>query len=428
MELFFSGTKIVGEVVVPGDKSISHRALMLAAVSHGRSIIEGFLLSEDCLATLQCLRQMGVSIEREGSAVLVEGVGWHGLKQTDTMLDVGNSGTTIRLLAGLLAGNQGLNVQLSGDSSIARRPMLRVVAPLRQMGAVIGGQADGNYAPLVVKGKALHGIHYLLPVASAQVKSAVILAGLQATGETVIIEPVLSRDHTELMIKQFGGHIERVGHEIRVGGGQDLYGCQMSVPGDISSAAFWFVAAAIVPDSEITVRGVGLNPTRSGILDVLTQMGADIEVLVTETSGELVGDVTVRYSALRGITIDGAIIPRLIDELPVIALLATQAKGTTIVRDAREMRVKETDRIALTTKNLQCLGARIIATEDGFVIEGGTVLAGGEIDSYGDHRLGMMAAIASLVTKAPVELANPEVVNVSYPGFFETFDQIRGGS
>jgi len=423
MELFFSEQKIVGEVVVPGDKSISHRAAMLAAVASGETTIHHFLFSEDCLATLTCLRQLGVPIKQVGESVVVEGVGWDGFKQPNDMLHVGNSGTTIRLLIGLLAGTS-LTTSLTGDESIAGRPMKRVTVPLQQMGASVTGKDGGNHVPLTIQGSELQGIHYVLPIASAQVKSAVMLAGLQAEGETTVVEPVLTRDHTELMIQQFGGQVTRMGNEVRVLGKQKLYGCDITVPGDISSAAFWLVAAAIVPNSEVTVHNVGLNPTRSGIVDVLRQMGADIQVEITQSVGEVIGNVTVKSSALRATTIDGAIIPRLIDELPIIALLATQAEGTTIIRDAAEMRVKETDRIACTTESLQQLGANIIATEDGFVIEGKTELTGGQVNSYGDHRIGMMLAIASLIVKEPVFLENSEAVAVSYPNFFATLKEL----
>ncbi len=411
---------LTGRLEVPGDKSISHRAVMFGSIAEGTTTISRFLEGEDCLSTIDCFRKLGVVIEQNGSNVTVHGKGYAGLSAPKEVLDVGNSGTSIRLLLGLLSALP-FSLTFTGDESIAKRPMKRVVSPLRQMGAQISGRDDGNLVPLTVEGTALKGIEYELPVASAQVKSAILLAGLQAEGETTVIEKERTRDHTEKMIQSFGGEVSVDGMRITVKGGQSLKGGHITVPGDISSAAFWLVAGAIVPNSEITLENVGLNPTRTGIIDVLQEMGADMDVIPDEGTGagEEVGSIIIRHSKLRGMTIGGDIIPRLIDEIPIIALMATQAKGQTIIKDAEELKVKETNRIDAIATQLGRLGARITPTDDGLIIEGQQSLHGGTVDSLTDHRIGMTLSIASLLTDGPVELVNDEAIAVSYPGFFE---------
>ena len=423
--LEFTHPSLKGKLEVPGDKSISHRAVMFGSVAEGVTTISHFLEGEDCLSTIDCFRKLGVTIEQNGTNVKVYGKGFSGLSAPSEVLDVGNSGTSIRLLLGLLAGVP-FDITFTGDDSIAKRPMKRVVAPLRQMGAQVNGRDDGNLIPLKVKGSALTGIEYELPVASAQVKSAILLAGLQADGETTVIEKERTRDHTEKMIQSFGGHISVDGLRITVKGGQSLKGGHITVPGDISSAAFWLAAGAIVPGSEITIENVGLNPTRTGIIDVLREMGADMDVYVDEEAGlgEEVGTIIIRYSKLRGITIGGDIIPRLIDEIPIIALMATQAKGQTIIKNAEELKVKETNRIDAIATQLGRLGAMITPTDDGLIIEGDQSLRGGKADSLTDHRIGMTLSIASLISDGPVELENESAISVSYPSFFDDLERL----
>jgi len=423
--LEFTQPSLKGKLEVPGDKSISHRAVMFGSVAEGVTTISHFLEGEDCLSTIDCFRKLGVTIEQNGTDVKVHGKGFAGLTAPNEVLDVGNSGTSIRLLLGLLAGLP-FEMTFTGDESIAKRPMKRVVGPLRQMGAQISGRDDGNLVPLTLKGSALTGIEYKLPVASAQVKSAILLAGLQAAGETTVIEKERTRDHTEKMIQSFGGEISVDGMRISVRGGQTLQGGQIYVPGDISSAAFWLAAGAIVPGSEITIENVGLNPTRTGIIDVLQEMGADMDVILDKGtgSGEEIGTITIRHSQLHGTTIGGDIIPRLIDEIPIIALVATQAKGQTIIKNAEELKVKETNRIDAIATQLGRLGAVITPTEDGLIIEGEQSLRGGKADSLTDHRIGMTLSIASLLTDGPVELENEDAISVSYPSFFEDLDRL----
>jgi 3-phosphoshikimate 1-carboxyvinyltransferase len=417
--------RIKGEVTVPGDKSISHRAVMFSALAEGVTTIEGFLPGADCLSTISCFRKLGISIEQKGDRVRVEGKGWYGLQEPTDILDIGNSGTTIRLMMGILA-TQPFHSVLIGDESIARRPMKRVTGPLRQMGADIAGRQNGEYTPLSVRGGKLKGIEYHSQVSSAQVKSAVLLAGLQAEGETTLYEPEVSRDHTERMLRSFGVEVDSFDGGVRVQGGQRLVSPgHIQVPGDISSAAFLLVAAAIIPGSEIKVQNVGINPTRSGILDVLVQMGADVTLHnEREVNGEPVADIEVKYAPLKGIEIGGAIIPRLIDEVPVIAVLATQAEGVTVIKDAAELKVKETNRIDTVVAELGKLGARIEATEDGMKIYGKTSLTGAVCDSHGDHRIGMAAAIAGLAASGETKVLNAESINVSFPDFFTKLKQI----
>jgi 3-phosphoshikimate 1-carboxyvinyltransferase len=416
MKLDFSNYSLNYELEVPGDKSISHRAIMFGAISNGDTRIKGFLNSDDCRSTIACFRQLGVDITELENEIIVHGKGIHGLKSPSEILNVGNSGTTIRLMTGLLAASS-VVATLEGDSSIAKRPMRRVTKPLNEMGAKIQGMQNGNYTPLKITGTKLKGITYKMPVASAQVKSAILLAGLHADGETRVIEAIPSRNHTEQFIKAFGGDILVENNEIVIKGNQHLTGQNISVPGDISSAAFWMVAAAITPGSEICLLNVGLNFTRSGIIDVMKKMGADIEVEELVSTGEPYGNITVKYSKLKGTVIEGKMIPRLIDEIPIIALLSTQAKGQTVIRDAEELRVKETDRITAISDQLRRLGADITPIHDGLLIRGGTKLKGAEVSSCGDHRIGMMLAIAALVTDGPINLNHSEAIAVSYPTF-----------
>ncbi|WP_044336338.1 3-phosphoshikimate 1-carboxyvinyltransferase [Rossellomorea aquimaris] len=412
-----------GELQVPGDKSISHRAVMFGSVAEGKTVIHNFLMGEDCLSTIECFRKLGVDIQVTEEKVIVQGEGWDHLTEPQDILDVGNSGTTTRLIMGILAGRPFHSV-LIGDDSIAKRPMKRVTEPLKKFGTIIDGRSEGNYTPLSIRGGNLKGIHYSLPVASAQVKSALILAGLQAEGITEIEEPEKTRNHTEKMIIEFGGHIERHGDTIKVKGGQVLKGTEVYVPGDISSAAFFMVAAAIVPDSRVLLRNVGLNETRVGIVEVMKRMGASLEIMESSKDGEPIGDILVESSDLTGIEIGGDLIPSLIDEIPVIALLASQAKGKTTIKDAEELKVKETNRIDAIVQELGKLGADIRGTDDGMIIEGKTPLHGGEVHSWGDHRIGMTLAVASLITDSDVYLEGAGAVNISYPAFFEHINHL----
>jgi 3-phosphoshikimate 1-carboxyvinyltransferase len=378
------------------------------------------------LGTLQCFEQMGVEIERlSPTSVRIHGRGIHGLKEPVAPLDVGNSGTTIRLMLGILAGAPFFSTVI-GDESIGRRPMDRVVQPLRKMGARIEGRENGRYTPLAVKGGRLQGITYHSPVASAQVKSCLLLAGLSAEGVTTVAEPSLSRDHTERMLPAFGAALTAKDHVVSIQGGQSLHGTKVRVPGDISSAAFLLAAALMVPGSQVTVEDVGLNPTRTGILDAFKQMGAVVEVEETGSwCNEPVGRVTVRTGELHGVTIGGEMIPRLIDEIPVLAVVATQAKGTTVIKDAKELKVKESNRIATTVNELKKLGANIEETEDGMVIEGPVTLHGGTTTSHGDHRIGMSMAVAGLGAKETVKVLDVESIDVSFPGFFRYIQKMQ---
>lgn len=419
--------RLRGSLRVPGDKSISHRAIMLGSIAEGVSRIRGFLRGGDTLSTLSIFRQLGVEIEEKGEEILISGKGRESLREPTHVLQVGNSGTTLRLVTGLLAGSSFYTV-LDGDDSIGRRPMRRVVDPLRQMGAEIYGRKDGEYTPIAIEGKRLHSIRYTLPVASAQVKSALILAALTAEGISEIVEPVPTRDHTERMLHFFGGkiHVEH-GGLIRVPGGIRLSGRDLTVPGDISSAAFFLVLGAIHPDAELTIEGVGVNPTRTGILDVLHQMGARLKVEnLREEGGEPVADLTISNSRLKGITIGGSMIPRLIDEIPIIAVAATQAEGVTIIRDAEELKVKESDRIHAVVTELKKLGAKIEATADGMVIEGPTPLHGGEVEVYHDHRIAMSMAVAGCITGGdPVHIRGSEIAVISFPNFYDLLEKVR---
>ena len=416
MKLLTAKNGINGELVIPADKSISHRSIMFGAISKGTTIVNNFLKAEDCLSTIAVFKQLGVRITEKNEQIMIEGKGFEGLTAPSSRLDAGNSGTTMRLVLGILAGCP-FTSEIAGDASLNRRPMERVMKPLREMGADLQGTAEAEFPPLKVTGNTLHGIEYHMPIASAQVKSAILFAALQAEGTTKIIEKEQSRNHTEEMIKQFGGKIQVEGKEIIVTGPQQLIGQEVTVPGDISSAAFYLVAASILANSEVLLKQVGINPTRTGILDVLMQMGANIEERQLDEQNQA-ADLIVRSAQLHACEIQGEIIPRLIDELPIIALAATQATGTTIIRDAQELKVKETKRIDATAEELTKMGANIEPTEDGLIIHGPTPLHGATVDSHGDHRIGMMLQIAALLTAEPVELLNPEAVNISYPEFF----------
>ena len=416
MKLLTAKNGINGELVIPADKSISHRSIMFGAISKGTTIVNNFLKAEDCLSTIAVFKQLGVRITEKNEQIMIEGKGFEGLTAPFSRLDAGNSGTTMRLVLGILAGCP-FTSEIAGDASLNRRPMERVMKPLREMGADLQGTAEAEFPPLKVTGNTLHGIEYHMPIASAQVKSAILFAALQAEGTTKIIEKEQTRNHTEEMIKQFGGKIQVEGKEIIVTGPQQLIGQEVTVPGDISSAAFYLVAASILANSEVLLKQVGINPTRTGILDVLMQMGANIEERQLDEQNQA-ADLIVRSAQLHACEIQGEIIPRLIDELPIIALAATQATGTTIIRDAQELKVKETNRIDATAEELTKMGANIEPTEDGLIIHGPTSLHGATVDSHGDHRIGMMLQIAALLTAEPVELLNPEAVNISYPEFF----------
>ena len=408
------GHPLRGALHVPGDKSISHRAAMLGAIAQGTTRVAGFLRAEDCLATLRCLRALGASVNERGNDLEIDGAP---LREPEEILDVGNSGTTIRLLAGLLAGHPFHSV-LTGDASIRRRPLDRVAEPLRRMGARITGRQGGRLAPIAIDGGGLRGISYATPVASAQVKSALLLAGLFAEGETAVREPSQSRDHTERMLGLFGAPVVRDGLTTRLRGPRTLRAASVRVPGDLSSAAFFLVAAALVPGSELAVADVGLNPTRTGVLDALKMMGADLEVHdLREQEGEPVGTVLIRGSRLHGATIGGDLIPRTIDELPVLAVAACVAEGETVIRDAAELRVKESDRIAALGRELRRLGATVEAQPDGLAIAGGARLRGAHVQSGGDHRMAMALAIAGLCADGPVTIDDTACIETSFPGF-----------
>ncbi|WML59936.1 3-phosphoshikimate 1-carboxyvinyltransferase [Neobacillus sp. PS2-9] len=416
--------RLFGEVTIPGDKSISHRSVMFGSVAHGVTTVTNFLNGDDCLSTISCFRKLGVRIEESNDQLRIFGNGFEGLTEPNELLDVGNSGTTIRLLMGILAGRPFFS-SLIGDESIGKRPMTRVTNPLSNMGAKIDGRHNGSYTPLSIRGGHLKSINYTLPVASAQVKSALILAGLQADGVSQIIEPAETRDHTERMIRRFGGEIEKNNKVITVKGGQKLTAASIHVPGDISSAAFFLVAGAIISGSEIHLKNVGLNSTRTGIIEVLQKMGADLEIHENQDNKfEPTGDLIIKSSSLKGTIIEGDLIPKLIDEVPIIALMATQAEGDTIIKDAEELKVKETNRIDTVVQELKKLGASIEATKDGMVIHGKSKLHGGVVSSHGDHRIGMMLAVAALLSKEEVLLEKPEAISVSYPNFFEHLNNL----
>jgi 3-phosphoshikimate 1-carboxyvinyltransferase len=433
--IFTRKTNLKGELTIPGDKSISHRSVMFGALAQGTTEIHGFLKGADCLSTIRCFKQMGIHIEDKNDIICVKGKGLHCLSSPANILDVGNSGTTTRLLSGILSGQKFTTI-LSGDDSLNSRPMKRIITPLSMMGADIESLNNNGCAPLKITGRPLKAIHYNSPVASAQVKSAVLLAGLYAEGITKVTEPALSRNHTELMLRSFGATVEQNGLTASIVPPENLYGQKIIVPGDISSAAFFIVAGLITPDSEILIRNVGINPTRNGILKVCEAMEADITYLDNDgnaidsqtslfvsdnaySKGEPVADILVRTSSLKGTVIEGSIIPTLIDELPVIALLSCFAEGTTIIKDAQELKVKESNRIDLVVNNLKAMGAHVTATEDGMIIEGGYPLHGASVFCKYDHRIAMTFAIAGINADGETDIIDGECVDVSYPSFFE---------
>jgi len=421
-----SSTPLRGEITVPGDKSISHRSIMIGSLAKGQTVVRGFLHGEDNHSTLRAFRAMGIEIKEEENGVLViDGKGLVGLKEPNDVLDCGNSGTTIRLMSGLLAGQKFFSV-VTGDRYLRKRPMKRVVTPLTQMGARIWGRGGGDLAPLAFQGGELVPIDYKSPISSAQVKSAVLFAGLSCDGVTTVREPHLSRDHSERMLTYFGADIRPFAGGVSLVGRPQLEGREVVVPGDISSAAFFMVAALIVPGSELLIRNVGVNPTRSGIIDVLRAMGGNIELLDERTvSGEPVADLLVRASSLHGIEIGGAVVPRAIDEFPVVSVAAACASGETIIRDAQELRVKETDRIAAMVTELSKLGATLEATPDGMIIQGGASLHGAAVDSCGDHRIAMSCAIAALQAGSAVTIHDTGCTATSFPDFWELLSRVR---
>ncbi len=413
-----------GEITVPGDKSISHRAVMFGALAEGRTEISHFLNGADCLSTISCLKQMGVEIDIRPKVVLITGKGLYGLKKPKDVLYTGNSGTTTRLLAGILCGQSFTSV-INGDESVQKRPMKRILDPLALMHADIKSLLYNNRTPLEIKKANLKGISYHSPVSSAQVKSAVLLAGLYADGKTSVTEPCLSRNHSELMLQYLGARIHTEGNTCTITPHPTLTGQKINVPSDISSAAFFIAAALIIPGSELLIRNVGINPTRDGIVRVCREMGGNISLLdENEYNGEKRADILVRHSDLKGITIEGSIIPTLIDEIPIIAVMACFAKGQTIIRDAGELKVKESNRIDVMVKNLSAMGAAITGTDDGFIIEGGKELHGASIDSHYDHRIAMAFAIAGLASEGTTHITDSHCVDISYPTFFKDLFQI----
>lgn len=418
---------LYGSIQVPGDKSISHRSIIFGSLAEGETKVYDILRGEDVLSTIQVFRDLGVEIVDKDDVITIQGVGMDGLKAPQHALDMGNSGTSIRLISGVLAGAD-FEVEMFGDDSLSKRPMDRVTIPLKKMGVSISGQTDRDLPPLRLKGtKNLRPIHYELPIASAQVKSALMFVALQAQGESVIIEKECTRNHTEDMLQQFGGHLSVDGKKITVQGPQKLTGQKVIVPGDISSAAFWLVAGLIVPDSRVVLQNVGINETRTGIIDVIRAMGGKLEITEIDPVAKS-ATLTVETSNLKGTEIGGDLIPRLIDELPIIALLATQAQGVTVIKDAEELKVKETDRIQVVADALNSMGADITPTADGMIIKGKSTLHGARVNTFGDHRIGMMTAIAALlVADGEVELDRAEAINTSYPSFFNDLESLIHG-
>lgn len=411
-------TNLHGEITVPGDKSISHRAVMFGSLAKGTTRITHFLEGADCLSTISCFRKMGIDIENNNGEILVHGKGLRGLSSPTDILDVGNSGTTTRLISGILAG-QNFVSELTGDDSIQSRPMKRIMTPLLSMGADITSIKGNNCVPLRIAGHPLKAIHYDSPVASAQVKSCVLLAGMYSDGVTSVTEPVLSRNHTEIMLNYFGAQVTSEGTTASIVPEPSLHAREITVPGDISSAAYFIAAGLLVPGSEILLKNVGINPTRDGLLRVCKDMGADITMLNVNMDGEPTADLLVRTSSLHGTTVGGEIIPTLIDEIPMIAVMAAFAEGTTIIKDAKELKVKESDRILVMAENLSRMGADITPTDDGMIIHGGKPLHGAGIDSYLDHRVAMSFAIAGLLCDGPLSIKDGDCVKISYPEFYE---------
>ncbi len=414
-----------GEITIPGDKSISHRAVMFGSLARGKTRIRGFLQGADCLSTISCFEKMGIEISNTPDEIVINGQGLHGLKSPPDTLYTGNSGTTTRLISGILSG-QNFSTRLTGDESICKRPMDRVIEPLSQMGASIRSEGGNGCTPLLISPSALHGIDYASPVASAQIKSAILLAGLYADGQTSVTEPVLSRNHTELMLRSFGARVDSHANTAVVIPGDELHAQDITVPGDISSAAYFIAAALLVPGSEILIKNVGINETRAGILEVVRAMGADIQYLNrSDNAGEPVADLLVRHSSLHAAVVEGSLIPTLIDEIPIIAVMAAFADGETVIRDAAELKVKESDRIFTVTENLRLLGADAVPTGDGMIIRGGRPLHGGSLDSYKDHRIAMSFAVAALMCEGTVSIKDADCVNISYPTFYEDLNKLR---
>jgi 3-phosphoshikimate 1-carboxyvinyltransferase len=420
----FPAQTIRGRLFLPGDKSISHRALMLGAMAEGDTVIRGLAPGEDVSSTKRCLQQLGVSIKEKNGEILVQGRGRFGLQKTETALDAGNSGTTMRLLAGLLAAHS-FSATITGDASLQQRPMRRIIEPLTHMGAKIAAQPNGC-APITIHGGKLRGVHYRLPLASAQVKSCVLFAGLGAEGETVIEETIPTRDHSERLLRRMDASISIVNQQIRMHGGT-LHGCEVEIPGDFSSAAFFIAAALLLPKSELLIENAGLNPTRAALLEVAREMGGEVNVMsLRNESYEPTADLLVPHRPLQSTKVSGSRIPLLIDEIPILAVMATQAEGETHIRGAQELRVKESDRLAALAKNLRAMGAAIEELPDGLVISGPTKLRGAEVESFGDHRIAMAFAIAGLLADSPTTIRGAECVNISFPGFFEVLKKLAG--
>ena len=418
---------INGQIWVPGDKSVSHRAVMLGALAKGTSRITNFLMGADCLSSIECFKKMGINFSQpDDNTIVVKGNGLYGLREPEDVLDVGNSGTTIRLMMGILAG-QPFFTSVTGDASIRKRPMGRVTEPLREMGAVIEGRQNGTMAPMAIKGGSLRPIKFVSPVASAQVKSAVLLAGLYAQGQSHVWEPKKSRDHTERMLAYLGAQIEVKDRVVKIFGGPDLEGKPVEVPGDISSAAFFMVAAAAIPGSNLTIKRVGINPTRTGVIDVLRSMGAEINTCnEDEVNGEPVGDICIRGNSLKGTVIEGALIPRLIDEIPVLTVAAAAASGETVIRNAAELKVKESNRISTMAVELRKMGVSVTELKDGLIIHGQGVLRGAICESHDDHRVAMSMAVAGLLAEGETTIKNTGCIRISFPGFEETISSLRG--
>lgn len=408
---------------LPGDKSISHRYGMLAAIAEGTTKIANYSTGADCQSTLCCVQSLGIPVERQDGHVLIHGRGLTGLREPSQMLDAGNSGSTIRMLSGILAAQQ-FQSRIGGDESLSQRPMGRIIEPLTKMGASIEAR-DGRFPPLTINGRELHSIEYTLPVASAQVKSCVLIAGLFAEGTTTVHEPVRTRDHTEIALREFGADVEVAKRTISVAGRPQLHGCELVVPGDLSSAAFFLVAALIVPESNLVIRGVGLNPTRSALLDFLAEMGVEMKVLeIAQTGGELIGDILIKKSRVRGGTLEGARTAALIDEIPVLAVLGAASENGLIVRDAAELRVKETDRIATIAQNFERMGLAIDVKSDGFEVPGHQRFRAAELQSFGDHRIAMAFSVAALAADGTCTMEGAEAASVSFPEFFETLRRV----
>ncbi len=421
--IFKKANHCTGEVTIPGDKSISHRAVMFGSLAEGTTEVTNFLQGADCLSTIDCFRKMGISIDNTPERILIHGKGLHGLNAPATVLDAGNSGTTTRLISGILAA-QPFETTLTGDASIQKRPMRRIMEPLSMMGAKITSVKGNDCAPLQITGSRLHGIHYQSKVASAQVKSSILLAGLYADGETSVTEPTISRNHSEIMLRYFGADIHTEGKTAIIRPEPKLTGQEIIVPGDISSAAYFIAAGLLIPGAEVLIKNVGINPTRDGILKVAQAMGGNITYLNKKEDGEPTADLLVKHSSLHGITIEGDIIPTLIDELPIINIMAACAEGTTIIKDAAELKVKESNRIDVMVQYLSAMGCDITGTDDGMIIHGGKPLHGTIVDSHLDHRIAMSFAIAALVADGETTIQGSDVVTISYPAFYEDLERL----